>query len=114
MPLFKKKSVDVIDLTRLQKQGILKTNDAEDNYPEYNTETITPESNPLGFLDNLANSNPTQTFSTETEEPKQEPPELNNLGIKLEDLEYKLERFLERLEKIENKIGDFERKVLNN
>ena len=106
----KEHGFDILDLTLLQKRGLLKqespqTPDVIDlRVP---IATLTPPSptstpadvSPFGMLDALATSTPTPTFSSEAPTP-----ELSAMKIKLDDVEYKLERLLERLSALESKL----------
>ncbi len=128
MGLLRKRSsgVDIIDYTLLQKRGILKKI-KEEKYSEKNEKKadnlevsssnkpaqIYPslaDSSPLEFLDSLANtgnnnisylqensSNPSQEADAL---PKNIVNEISTLKLKIEDLEYKIERLSEKLNNI--------------
>ena len=108
MSIFKKTS-DVMDLTKLEKRGIkIHKEKTEPPVQEYvnlsDTTTQTePTANQFDFLNNLANTNTEILPTYQSQTP--------DISIKIENLEYKIERFLERLDFIEKKINDFERKV---
>lgn len=103
-----KKRGGYIDLTLLQKKGILKKEEEKKDFVPVSptAEVLTPQQsapeNPFSFLDNLASGEQT---NTEQNIPKQSE-DFSNLTVKLENLEYQLERFLERLDKIEEKLRE--------
>jgi len=119
MPLFKKRSPNTIDLTKLQKRGILQrsekiarsqsstSEEAIDLTPQTKKEslnsTLQSENslNPFELLQNLANTPQTPKESFFQQQP---PLDLSHIKIKIEDLEYKIDKFLERLQKIEEKL----------
>ncbi|MEK6852848.1 MAG: hypothetical protein AABX59_03125 [Nanoarchaeota archaeon] len=132
MGLFGKKK-DVVDLTELQKSGVLqRSQEVEKKLGEYsknennvvdlsgfarkqtNVESVSSGgTGEFGFLGNLAGAGNTETSSTGdygsyTEKLKVaragKLAEFNHMKVKLEDLEYKLERLIERLERIENRL----------
>ncbi|MBI5804335.1 hypothetical protein HY450_03765 [Candidatus Pacearchaeota archaeon] len=104
-----KKGVDVIDLTDLEKRGILKRREnsvlKNNDFVELASNQETQQ-NPLGFLDTFANM-----ASTENKPQLSNNYEAADVKVKLEEFEYKLERFLEKLEKIESKLEEFERNM---
>ncbi len=141
MPIFKKKSPELIDLTELQKKGTLqrsqrlekinsspiKNNDFVDisvisRKPSQITTVQTPVQNstdsaasPLtDFLSSLASANSQSESSIPqapiTQEPKTQisqslnSTDLSSLKIKLEDIEFKLDNFITRLQKLEEKL----------
>lgn len=118
MGLFKK-SGQVIDLTKLQKKGILQRSReiaSINNKENLNSGEVidlrslaTNESvknngsdNSLEYLGSLAGFG-TQNLSNGSSNTL-ETKEFEHLKIKVEDLEYKLDRLIERLDKIESKI----------
>ncbi len=118
MPFFGKD--EVVDLTKLKKLGLLKEPQQEQKpVPEYydfsqqNSAPQKPElpkpetESPLSFFDNFASNLP------QTPQQIQQPQTSDNseLSIKLENLEYQLERLAEKLALIESKIVAFEEKV---
>jgi hypothetical protein len=106
MGLFKKRGSDVIDLTDMQKRGILKSSEKkEEDFVDFSPSPVQTapkeEVNPFGFLDSLAGS----AVSGTGEPPiKNEDKQIQHLKVKIEDLEYKLDNFLDRLAEIEKKI----------
>ena len=107
MGLFKKKS-EVVDLTKLEKLGILQksrdiaSKDAIENINSNKivdlSETNRASNNEgLGFLNNLA--------GVGTSERRENSNDLENLKVKIEDIEYKLERLIEKLNKIEERFS---------
>lgn len=122
MSLFKKNrdAVEIIDFTALQKRGILekvaaKEKKAEGNSPPSLPFPISSPSPPspspsllsnqgesiFGALDSLASISSNQANTQANNSSEQE---TSSLKIKIEDLEYRLERLLERLSFIESKI----------
>ncbi len=109
-----RKEVEVLDLTLMQKKGILKTqktNHAPDivDLTQNSVQSIGPSqvapqqsSSPFDFLD-LAASSASQ--SAPQLSPSQTPTDVEDLKVKLDNIEYKLERFVEKLEKFEEKIS---------
>ena len=115
---------DYVDYTLLKKKGILKLKEEkfknslrteggfvdltgfknEETSQPTQTETTTNTSN-FGFLSDMAsigsNSNITNNNDNKTEVDEKE---LATLKVKLDDIEYKLERFLERIDKLEEKL----------
>ena len=104
---------DVLDLTLLQKRGLLKIK------KEYNGQTAVVNkegyedltqpvkangeisSSPLSFLDGLAGVSNSIVNSDRTSDNV----ELKDLRVKMEDIEYKLEKLIERLVKMEEKFS---------
>ncbi len=128
MPIFKRKSPEIIDLTELQKKGTLQRSRriAKINSEPLNSEEVVDlslpkkiqeitsmpkESSPLGdFLSNLASANSSQesgiqAISSLSGQKSESNTAIQELKIKLDDLEYKLNSFLSRLSKIEEKLG---------
>ena len=113
---FFKKNDEVLDLTLLQKKGILKKAMQQDEEPNYgktidltqspSTPGQSPASSnsPFDFLDTLAQSNQSnsQTQLNNSED-------LQHLKIKFEDIEYKMERLIEKLARIESKLESLEK-----
>ncbi len=96
MPLFKKKK-NVIDLTILQKRGILKKQEEKTSEPK------SKSSDAFGFLDSLASS------SSDESKTSIDSSEISHLKVKIGDFEYKLDRLLERLVILEDKIKGFKK-----
>jgi len=129
MGLFGRRSEDVIDLTELQKRGILKRaeesslnnqNEGEivdlgSNSSQTNSESSGASA--LSFLGDFANvgANNTSNFadgaSNSTSSAQLSETAFNDMKVKLENTEYKLERALERLAQVEEKLASFERRV---
>ena len=109
MALFKKET-DFLDLTLLQKRGLLKIKEEpgqniENEYADLTppTASVEPSAPSFDFLDSLAGtSNPPSLQAPHSENSSAD---IQHLNVKLEDLEYKLERFLERIEKLELKLN---------
>ena len=110
---------DVLDLTDLQRRGLLKK--AEEiqkqnsgagkvdsgGYVDMSTfqktePAVSGESaaNPLGFLDSLASTN-SSSISNYSSGSNGDSLELQGLKSKIEDLEYKLDRLMEKIAKLE-------------
>jgi hypothetical protein len=111
MPIFKKKE-EIVDLTLLKKKGLLKDAPQEteqsDGYIDFSNSQSAAPSNPLSFLDSLANtasSTPTPTY------PQSNSTDLQDFKVQMENLEYKLERLTEKLALIESKLSEFEDKT---
>jgi len=109
MSFFKEDAPDVIDLVDMQRRGILKKS-AEQNEDEFvdfskqSSSQTTQSSQPssFDFLNSLASvSSPAVSEQTT----KLDDAQITNLKIKLEDLEYKLERFTERIAALEQKLN---------
>lgn len=122
---------EYLDLTDLQKRGLLKipkekeeeisTKTDQEGYvdlggfgsnsgassssygsPESDTSVSNAMDSPFGMLDSLASSaEPSPNVSSSNLDNK----EVQHLKVKIEDLEYKLDRFMERLEKLEENSG---------
>ena len=120
--MFKKKG-DILDLTLLQKRGILKNTeinkineitdvlDLTKNPVQKNSDIMSNNQQssqfPFNFLDNLTNTS-SNSFSGDSFNITKAPNnnlDLQDFKVKIDDFEYKLNRFLERLEKIEEKIN---------
>ncbi len=122
MPIFNS-NPHVLDLTELQKRGILKkleeknksNIEQKNNYVNLNVAQQTPtqtnqqaeQPSPLSFLDSLASSNFQPTTQTETRPQLsvETEAEIKNLQVKIENIEYKLDRFMDKLAAIEAKIS---------
>ncbi len=122
MGLRRKSTIDVIDLTKLQESGILqksleiasmnereslKSNEVIDFGRITSKEnSTTGNNNMFGFLDNLAGVNSNNGMSNLKDNSNLGDNKLmDNLKIKIDDLEYKLERLMERLARIEEKFS---------
>ncbi len=122
MSFFKKKG-EVIDLTLLQKKGILKKSqnreikeiidilDLTQNQTPSNITNLSPpfssqtssQSSPFDLLDSLAQTNSNQSSNIQSQ--MQNADGLQDLKIKLENLEYQIERLMGRFNKIEDKLS---------
>lgn len=143
MSLFNKKGPEIVDYTLLEKKGLLKKRKekklpfkinsggfvefgagSESNIAdEFVKERNNSESqSPFSFLDNLAGAASASAPALENEKDLSNTPgvndylssDVNTLKVKIDDLEYKLERFIEKLSAIEEKIANFERKTGRN
>ncbi len=106
MGLFKRRKQGVIDLTKLEKRGILQKsreiairNDRENTNANKIVDLSDNSDNDLGFLNSLASAG-----AGAGEDRMKSLDSLRHLKIKIEDIEYKLNRFIERLDKIEEKL----------
>jgi len=118
-----------IDYTLLQKRGILKKSEAKKlpfgfdkkgmidfTSPSVDNSSQTASSSGneggfFGFLDNPPAANSGSQSQGYYSNDSASGNEVSALKIKLEDLEFKLERFLERIALVESKLLDFERKA---
>src|SRR3989344_2671052 len=103
MPIFKKDD-EVIDLTDLQRRGILKKQDfsSPPELPNSPTPSLPPQPepeitpNPLSFFDDIIKANTPNSTGTNSSSLTSSPPlqvfQNSDFKVKLEDLEYKLER----------------------
>ena len=145
----RKKSPDVIDFTKLQKEGVLQRSQEtrmrqatesesgvidftqSQSFSSQNTGSASTSSDPgasaLGFLSNLAGSGAANTsndtgshvedasYGSYTDRlklaRKSKLAEFNSMKIKLEDTEFKLNKVLERLDRVERKLGEFENRT---
>lgn len=115
MSLFKERGPDVIDLVELQKRGILKKSSQqperqEDDFVDFSKQSSSSQSShssppsSFDFLNSLA--------SASSPSPSSQPPmqlddaQLASLKVKLEDLEYKLDRFIDRIVALESKLSN--------
>jgi hypothetical protein len=106
---------DVLDLTDLQRRGILKKEQETQqssvkvdrggyfdmSSPEKSENPVQSDlPNPMGFLDSLASTNPsTDAVSSSS---GVDSLELQGLKSKIDDLEYKLDRLMEKIAKMES------------
>ena len=127
MGLIKKRGVETIDYTLLQKRGFIKKPEEKKNAfkvdssgmidltgnaaisTDNNQANANINSNPFGFLDSLAQGSSNVSASPSL---NNDNPEISALKIKIDDLEYKLSQLIEKLSKVESKLGNFENKVL--
>ena len=108
--------IDVYDYTLLKKRGILKIPEEKDidlskMINKDGTINITQsdsaasnDSSPFGFLDSLASSTGSTTPSASVSNISNiSNSDISNLKVALDNLEFKIERLLERIEAIEMK-----------
>ena len=115
-------SADFIDYTLLQKKGILNRARALSNQDSTRVSaqplmsdasasflppSSAPIGNPFALLDSATNSPQNEGVSSYGASTS----DTHALGLKLEDVEYKLARLVEQLALIESKLDTFERKV---
>jgi hypothetical protein len=129
MRWFKKKAPDVVDLTKLRDSGVLdrslkvaKQNDIGSTHDgevvdlsisSSESSSITSSGGggggDFGFLSGLAGAGSGESSESITgnlREARVKNVAGQELKLKIEDIEYKLDRFIERLEKIEKKLRD--------
>jgi len=113
--------MEYVDIPELQKRGIVKMNekvDSEDDSGYFNV-AATPaqeSESPLAFLDTFASSASQDSASTDSgfaSAPIQSasPVDMQDMKVKLDDFEYKLDRLVDKLAMIELKLQEFEGKV---
>ncbi len=114
MAIFGKDS-GYMDYTLLKKKGMLKLKEqkiesmkTEGGFVDFTSlskqeapATPAPEGPNLDFLSNLASANPSTPSASNTGEPS----EMSTLKIKMDDMEYKLERFMERIDRLEEQLS---------
>jgi len=119
-------SSDYVDYTLLRKKGILKLKEekfknslsVEDGFVDltgFKNETTSEQSIPtntsvntnnFGFLGDMASIGSSNSSTNRPSEGlKVNEDDLSALKIKLDDMEYKLERFIERIDKLEEKLN---------
>lgn len=107
-----KRKEEFIDIPELQRRGILmKHNSPSFPQAEYAELPVVPqraqsETNPLSFFDNLVAANSPQEPQGLPSPSTHEPTDIVDLKVKLEDFEYKLERFAEKLAIIESTLEE--------
>ena len=118
---------DVLDLTMLAKRGILKKKSLTERTPvdvvdltsmvptvaTHTPSSVSSEPSPLSLFDAItsqtnvfASPQPTTELTREKKDL-----ELQTLQVKLDDLEYKLGRFMDRMESVERRLLEFENKT---
>ena len=122
--MFGKGKNDVIDFTALQKRGLIKKEEpkkselqiTKDGYinlsqnkeQEIISNEISPQNNPFDMLNSLAaagNSAESENpFQTSQSAQQNSSIDFQHLSVKLDDLEYKLERLIDKIAEIEAKI----------
>ncbi|MEK6855054.1 MAG: hypothetical protein AABX73_02420 [Nanoarchaeota archaeon] len=121
MGVFRKR--EIVDYTLLQKKGFIKKEEDKNlgkvkysgGYVDFsNSESVQSSSNMpsneagvSSFFDNLDKADNALGENILTKDNS----DMDNLKVKLEDFEYKLELFIGRLEQIESKVRNFEEKV---
>ncbi|MBS3089334.1 hypothetical protein J4461_00450 [Candidatus Pacearchaeota archaeon] len=119
MGILRKKSSDfeILDLTLLQKRGILKVPEIKpanisnsDGFVDFTSQNKSESSentnvssfSPFGMLDNALSQSP--SISDMPKSSLESSSELNALKLKIDDFEFKFEKILERLDKIESRL----------
>lgn len=143
MGWFSSKKDDVVDLTMLQRKGLLKTRSNvkdEEGFVNLGTNNNSNEgsssnsdvgTSALGFLGNLANVGKSESSSSSGINPtpstsinsssggylsnlkaarKSKFAEFQHMKVKIEDIEYKVDRFIDKLDAIEDRLRDLERR----
>ena len=120
MGLFRKKQGDILDITLLKKRGIIKKSEIAPLSSSINPKTgfldltalpsntkppapsasAPPSQDLFGFLDASASQEMSSQIAST---PPENSLEVQSLRVKIEDLEYKLERLLEKISAIESK-----------
>ena len=90
--------VDIVDLTDMQKRGILRKSsqntDGKNEFVALSPQTAQSSASPFDFLDNLASSAQPSAPNTD----------IQSLQNKIENLEYKLERLVDKIAALESKL----------
>jgi len=117
MSLFKKKEPEVIDLIELNKKGTLQRSRAiaqERNAFSANEDKIIDLTSPSSSISTSSSDSPFSLLSSLAAAASDSPAysstssslsssDFQSIKIKIEDIEYKLDRFIERLAKLEEK-----------
>lgn len=121
MGFFKKDGADVIDFTLLQKKGLLRDSDVDNSssnevldLTKINTNSGISNStagdvgNPFDMLSSLASvsSSTGPTYPSSNSYPNSDNSDMQNLRVKLDDLEYKFERLMEKIGKLEDELRE--------
>ena len=127
MGIIHKKGVETIDYTLLQKKGFIKKGVKKELPFKVDsrgmidlTPKIADEANnvianagnnggPFNFLDSLAGLGGSQSVQQPVAQENNS--DFNTIKVKIDDLEYKLERLVEKILVVESKLENFERKV---
>lgn len=136
MGFFKEEGVDVLDLTLLKKKGILKIK--EDTSPEVidltkidregfaplvsavsssvsesstSSSASAPATTFVSFWDAPVNASPASVSNFSDLSADVGSVDVKNLSVKVEDVEYKIERLSEKLLALENKIDEIVRNI---
>lgn len=113
----KNDSADVVDLSLLQKKGILKRAGYENkqaidrerdviDFTAPKTNDVTPSNvgtnnSIFGFLDNAANN---QSSSSSVFNSSNDSSDINALKLKIDNLEYKLQNLIDKIERMESNL----------
>ena len=117
----RKNSVDVVDLTDMQKRGLLPTKMPkanEEGIVDYSRKIETSananNSDGLDFLSNLAKANldpspgPITSSLREARQKTQIEAEINHLKLKLDDNEYRISEVNQKIKRLEAKLKEME------
>ncbi|MFH1425488.1 MAG: hypothetical protein ABIG28_02025 [archaeon] len=113
--------MDFIDIPELQRRGLLKKRfeaESEDETGYVNLSSASVPShatgsesvNPLAFLDGLAGADSSSDLATGVSS-EMSGSDIQDLKVKIEDFEYKVDRLSDKLALIESKLREFEGKV---
>lgn len=116
MSFFKKKDgVETIDFTALQKRGILEkkpvvvknplssfVSSVQSQSSSEQTNSSFSSGDMFGALDSLAGTSSNNNISSFANNEQ----DVNSLKVKIDDLEFKLERLLEKIDFLEKKMGN--------
>jgi len=121
MSLFRKKSSsDIIDFTALQKRGILQRAEKEDSgddeflrisppsmpsSPNSPQDSLSPGLDMFSAMDKLAGTSQAPMPSNSSYPSNIQDSDFNSLKLKVDDLEFKLEKLIEKLEALEGSIS---------
>ncbi len=94
---FKFDKSGMVDLTQVNANASVNNNDI--------TTSLSASGDIFGALDNLANAN------SQANPLPANLNDINSIKVKIDDLEYKLDRFMEKIQVIESKLKNFERKI---
>lgn len=133
MAILGRRGGDFIDLVELQKRGLMKkserklpsnmkvNSDGSIEFLANSTSSVTPisdsnqfsqtgtnTSSPFGFLDSVSSTSSTNSFGSNMTNNTTGSSDVSSLRIKLDDFDFKFEKLMERIEKIESKLLDFE------
>lgn len=119
MGVFNKRGDEFIDYTLLYKRGLLKQKEqalkdkvGSDGVLDFTTVGSSGVNqgvaNPFDMLSNLASSSsPSSSFPSSTSSSSDS--DVNSLKLKIEDIEYKLERLLERIARVDSRLDELGR-----
>jgi len=98
-----------IDFTGMASSASLAVNSQSDSLS--GNSSASGAISPFGFLDNLSSASSSGASSLDSTLMQSSSSEISALKIKMDDLDFKISSFVERMEKIESKLLEFESKV---